>query len=338
MFRKIAQTNRVVKHRASVERALVPADAVVVGVPDPRIVSAAQAAVSGDLGPVSDLLAGTRRRGSWTLRSQAVEHLADQAVATPGWLAAWHEQSPEDPDLALVRAATAVTHAWDVRTTRPAEHVDRDQFDAFFSLLEDAHPLLAAAIQANPGDPVPWEWALTHARGSQRPPEVVEGCLGSMMAADPGHLRGLHQALLYVAPRWFGSEDALLSLADELTPARDDVSSPACLVPLVAVLELKTEGESRTWSSAPPERAVDAATRAEAWLAGPGRGHDLECWTRSALVWLYFVLRRVEDSYRHLQALGPRIESYPWRYFEDAEATFRHVRESVVVLVASERR
>jgi hypothetical protein len=316
----------------------VPADAVVVGVPDRRIVSAADAAVAGELGPAGDLMCRTRHRASWTLRSQAVEHLADRAVVAPGWLDAWHDSAPEDRDVALLRAAAAVRQAWEVRSARDADQVARDQFAAFFSLLDDAHPLIGAAIEANPGDPVPWEWALAQARGMQRPPEVIESCLRSMTTADPAHVPGLHQALLYVAPRWSGSEDALLSLADELTPQEHEAGSAASLVPLIAVLELKLEGETRTWSTTPPARALEAASRAEAWLESAGRGHDLECWARSALVWLYFVLRRVEDSYRHLQALGPRIESYPWRYFEDPDAAFRQVRESVVVLVAGERR
>jgi hypothetical protein len=254
-------------------------------------------------------------------------------------LDSWATAAPADPDLALLRAAAAITRAWEVRSAHDRDQVAAAQLDAFLALLRDAQPLLEAAIGANAGDPVPWEWALAHARGSQRPPEVVESCLASLMDADPAHVRGLHQALLYVAPRWFGSEEALLSLADDLTPREQDVSSStASLVPLVAVLELKVEPHSQTWSEPSPARAVEAAAMAEAWLEGSGRGHDLECWTRSALVWLYFVLRRVEDSYRHLQLLGARVESYPWQYFQDPDASFRQVRESVVVLVASERR
>lgn len=83
---------------------------------------------------------------------------------------------------------------------------------AFFTLLEDAVPVISAADGLNPTDPVPWEVALTHARGNIQAPRDLRRVLGG--GRRPRLHYGCHAtALQYLCDKWYGSHEEMFAFA-----------------------------------------------------------------------------------------------------------------------------
>lgn len=176
----------MLRHGSAVGADLPPDEVVTVdAVTDPALCDALSAAALGDAAPARELLAETRLGAQWERRSNCVSALATSALRHPGWLENWLDTSPDDPDATLLTAGLRVQRAWQVRTGEDAGEISDEQFRVFFSLLEEAVPMLSAATELNPTDPVPWEIALTHARGIQSPRDVFDSYWSEAVARAP---------------------------------------------------------------------------------------------------------------------------------------------------------
>ncbi|NEB80928.1 hypothetical protein G3I40_37825, partial [Streptomyces sp. SID14478] len=199
-LRALVRTVRMIRHTGGLAAGLPPDDEVLLDTPDERLAPALVAAGRGEYGPVAQVLADTREAGEWENRDRYVLRLAAFAAFRAEWFEAWQAASPHDPDLLLVKAQLAVGRAFG----SPARA----------ELLREVTPLILAAAEAEPGDPVPWRVALDHARGTNAPHTDFEELWAQAVRRSPHHY-GCHVAALqYLSAAWYGSHAECFAFAE----------------------------------------------------------------------------------------------------------------------------
>ncbi|MFI2778194.1 hypothetical protein [Streptomyces sp. ALB3] len=324
---------RVLRHSDATGAGLPPDDAVVLDAPDPSLRVALAAAAAGDHAPAAELLATTREHAQWERRDSCVARLARASLHHPGWLDGWLEESPENPDAVLVKADLYVCQAWQIRTGARAGQVEDDQFRAFHAVLRDAVPVVSAAAELNPDDPVPWRIALTQARGIQAPREVFDTYLAEANARDPHH-EGCHvQALQYLCAKWYGSHEEMFAFAEHAA-GQAPPGSRLHALPLQAVVEyLIADGDPAgpdLWTA----RAEAAVTRAQALSDCYAPGDREAAGFRNHLALVLWSMSRYEDALAAFRSIGVHATTFPWTYFGEPRAEFLEARSDTRVELA----
>ncbi|MFJ4838377.1 hypothetical protein [Streptomyces sp. NPDC088746] len=323
---------RVLRHSDAIGAGLPPDDAVVLDAPDPSLRAALAAAAAGDHAPAAELLALTREHAQWERRDTCVTRLARASLHHPGWLDSWLEESPEDPDAVLVKADQYICQAWQIRTGARAKHVEADQFRAFHAVLRDSVPVISAAAELNPDDPVPWRVALTQARGIQAPRDVFDTYLAEANARDPHH-EGCHtQALQYLCDKWYGSHEEMFAFAERAADQAPPGSRLHAL-PLQAVVEYLIADEE---TSGPDHtaRAEAAVTRAQALSDSYAPGDREAAGFRNHLALVLWSMNRYEEALTAFRSIGVHATTFPWTYFGEPRAEFLEARSDTRVELA----
>ncbi|WP_405938120.1 hypothetical protein OG338_16930 [Streptomyces sp. NBC_00726] len=296
---------------------LVPDHAVVVDAPDARAVEALAAARRGAYEAVRALLAATRAEGDWMLRHEVVTALAESGAVWPG-------AAPDDPDALVVEAFRRIEEAWEVRTAAWAEDVGEERFRAFHALLDDALPVIEAAVAASPGDPVPWSAVLPHCIGAQAPRDVFEDCLGQALACAPHHLPTHVHAVQYLAAKWHGSHEEMFGYAAGVAADAPE-GSPLRALEVVALAELGPEERKRGVLG--PDRIDAIIATAQAYsVSRPPEDHAARL-IRNHLVWALNGRERWAESLDVYRSIGRYATAHPWVYMGEPLAAFREVRE-----------
>ncbi|MEU9062041.1 hypothetical protein AB0D13_25045 [Streptomyces sp. NPDC048430] len=323
---------RVLRHSDATGAGLPPDEAVVLDAPDPSLRVALAAAAAGDHAPAAELLALTREHAQWERRDTCVTRLARASLHHPGWLDSWLEESPEDPDAVLVKADQYICQAWQIRTGARAKHVEADQFRAFHAVLRDSVPVISAAAELNPDDPVPWRVALTQARGIQAPRDVFDTYLAEANARDPHH-EGCHtQALQYLCDKWYGSHEEMFDFAERAADQAPPGSRLHAL-PLQAVVEYLIADEE---TSGPDHtaRAEAAVTRAQALSDSYAPGDREAAGFRNHLALVLWSMNRYEEALTAFRSIGVHATTFPWTYFGEPRAEFLEARSDTRVELA----
>lgn len=321
MFGKVG---RMVRNLEATGVGLVPDHAVVVDAPDARAVEPLAAARRGAYEPVRALLAATRAEADWTLRHEVVTALAETAVADAAPVGAWLDGSPEDPDALAVDAFRRIEEAWAVRTAARAKDVSEEQYRAFRTLLDDALPVIEAAVAASPGDPVPWSAALPHCIGAQAPRDVFEECLGQALACAPHHLPTHVHAVQYLADKWHGSHEEMFGYAAGVAADAPE-GSPLRALEVVALTEVEPRERKRGIPG--PERVEAIIATAQAYSASrPPEDHSARL-IRNHLVWVLNGRERWAESLDVYRSIGRYATTYPWSYAGEPLEAFRHFRD-----------
>ncbi|MFG2195332.1 hypothetical protein [Streptomyces sp. NPDC048639] len=336
-LRALTAFPRMLRHGSRVGTDLPPDEAVVLDAPEAPLRAAITAAGAGDFAQVRDLLAGTRLGAEWERRDRYVSTLAEFAVHNPGWLDAWLAASPEDPDAVLVKAGLSIDQAWRVRSAARAAEVSPEQFRAFFALLEDAVPVIRAAADLNPTDPVPWRIALTHARGVQAPREVFDAYWEEAVERAPHHYGCHSTALQYLSKKWYGSHEEMFAFAEHAADAALPGSQLHAL-PLLAAVEYElaagSTGKSTGARSFAEDRiaaAIDRALELSSWY-DPG---DPEvAGVRNHLALMLLRAGRWTVALDVFRAIGVHARSAPWACFGDPRKEFLDFRTGVRMQVA----
>ncbi|MFE7750806.1 hypothetical protein [Streptomyces sp. NPDC057428] len=324
---------RVLRHSDAIGADLPPDEAVVLEAPDPSLREALAAAATGDHRPASALLAATREHAQWERRDDCVWRLARASLHHPGWLDSWLEESPEDPDAVLVKADQYVDQAWQIRTGARAKHVEADQFRAFHAVLRDAVPVISAAAELNPDDPVPWRIALTQARGIQAPREVFDSYLAEATARDPHH-EGCHvQALQYLCDKWYGSHEEMFDFA-ERAAGQAPPGSRLHALPLQAVVEYLIADEEPRDPDPYASRTEAAVTRAQALSESYAPGDREAAGFRNHLALVLWSMSRYEEALTAFRGIGVHATTFPWTYFGDAREEFLEARSDTRIELA----
>ncbi|MEV2200755.1 hypothetical protein AB0E11_12245 [Streptomyces fradiae] len=297
---------------------LPPDGSVLLDAPDDRLGPALVAAALGDHIPAARLLAETRRAAEWEYRDRYAVRLAAFAHRREDWLTAWRAEAPGDPDGLLVAAQLAVDRAW----ASPAR-AER---------LREVEPLLHAAAEAAPRDPVPWRVLLDHARGGGAPTALFEA-LWEQAVRRSSHHHGCHvSALEYLSARWHGSHRVCFDFAE--AAAFD--SLPGSLVralPLRAAYAQLVSGAAgdggpvgaarvgpRALRGAPagvpggvPGARVDAAADLAAELSARYPvGDPWPAEVRNLLAYVLMARQRWGAALEQFRLIGARATSFPW--------------------------
>ncbi|MFI6872167.1 hypothetical protein ACIBL6_01865 [Streptomyces sp. NPDC050400] len=318
LLRALVRTARMIRHTGPLADGLTPDDEILLDAPDDRLAPALVAAGAGDPGPAAKVLAHTREAAEWENRDRYVQRLAAFAAARPEWFTAWQHTTPHDPDLLLVKAELAVTRAF----ASPARA----------ELLRDVTPLVLAAADADPGDPVPWRIALDHARGTNAPHTVFEDVWAQAVRRSPHHY-GCHvSALQYLSAAWYGSHAECFDFAER---AAQDALPGSLLqaLPVRAAFAYLTGGAPRGVPRARLDAAADLAAELSATYAG---SDPWPAEVRNLLICVLVELERWPDALAQLRLAGPYATSFPWdRLVDDPLARFLELRGQVRLEVAA---
>ncbi|MFJ6822981.1 hypothetical protein ACIQRJ_21565 [Streptomyces niveus] len=334
-LRTLITLPRVLRHGAAVGAQLPPDASVVLDPPTPELRAALTAAYAGDHAPARDLLAATRLGAEWERRGGYVPRLAESALHSPGWLDTWLAESPRDPDAVLVKAEHRVQQAWEIRTGARASSVSRDQFQAFFALLDDAVPVIGAAAELNPTDPVPWQVALTHARGSQAPREVFDAYWAEATARAPHHY-GCHvSAMQYLCDKWYGSHGEMFDFAERAAEEALPGSKLHAL-PLLAAVEYDVVADGGNGGAGIERSRIHAALkRAQELSDAYPQGDPEVAGVRNHLALMLVLADRHGEALEQFRAVGSHATQYPWAYLGDARGEFLDFRTGVRMRVAA---
>ncbi|MBK6017348.1 hypothetical protein JHN45_40410 [Streptomyces sp. MBT53] len=304
-------------------------DEVLLDAPDDRLGPALVAAGRGEYGPAAELLATTRASAEWENRDRYTRRLSAFARSRPEWLADWRAAAPHDPDALLVGAQLAVDRCW----VSPARA----------ELLGDIGPLITAAAEAEPRDPVPWRIALDHARGTHAGHAGFERLWGEAVRRSPHHY-GCHVAALQYlsaaccaqrgdAPRT--ARHSHRECFDFAERAAQD-ALPGSLVqalPVRAAFACLTDSCGAT---VPRARLDTAADLGIALSAGYAAADPWPAGVRNLLAYVLVRLERWPDALDQLRLIGPYATSFPWdRISDDPLGRFLEVRDGVQIAVAS---
>ncbi|MFB6815629.1 hypothetical protein ACFCV8_13925 [Streptomyces sp. NPDC056347] len=332
----------MVQHLEATGVGLPPDHAVVVDAPDAHAVDALSAARRGAYAPARALLAATREKADWTLRDESVRALAEIAVDDAAWLDAWLAGSPDDPDALVVEAFRRIAEAWKVRTGASAKDVAADQFRAFHSLLNDALPVIEAAVAAGPGDPVPWSAVLAHCTGAGAPREVFDDCLSQALACGPHHLPTHFRAVQFLSAKWYGSHEEML---DHAARAAADAprDSPLRALEVVALTEVGLETgrrggrPRRNDGPATPgaDRTDEIIATAQAYSVSRPPEDRAARLVRNHLVWALNGRERWAESLDVYRSIGRYATGSPWEYLGAPLEVFLHFRDHARSRLAS---
>ncbi|MGW3631065.1 hypothetical protein ACWD7F_13015 [Streptomyces sp. NPDC005122] len=318
LLRALIRTARMARNSPRLAAGLPADDEVLLDAPDDRLGPALVGAGRGEYGITAKLLATTREAAEWENRDRYTMRLADFARCRGEWLDTWQSDSPHDPDALLVKAELAVRRWWD----SPARA----------ELLRQVGPLITAAAEGDPHDPVPWRIALDHARGTNAGHTEFEKLWGEAVRRSPHHY-GCHVAALkYLSAAWYGSHRECFDFAERA--AQDAL--PGSLVqalPVRAAFAFLTGGGGAVVRR---ERLDAAADLAIAVSAAYGPADPWPAEVRNLLTYVLVRLERWTDALEQLRLIGPYATSFPWdRVSDDPLSQFLELRDGVRLEVAS---
>ncbi|MFF9348604.1 hypothetical protein [Streptomyces sp. NPDC014734] len=322
-LRALLRTARLPRRSPRGAAGLLADDAVLLDAPDERLSPALVAAALGEYGPAAKLLATTREGAEWENRDRYLGRLVAFARNRDGWLTAWLAAAPHDPDALLVKAELAVRRAWE-------SPVRAEQ-------LRAVGPLITAAAESDPRDPVPWRLALDHARGTHATHTVFEA-LWEEAVRRSSHHYGCHVAALrYLSAAWYGSHRECFDFAER---AAED-SLPGSLVralPLRAAFALMIEGPGARTTSVQEERIDVAADLAITLSASFAPGDPWPAEVRNLLAFVLVARGRWEAALEQFRRIGPHAASFPWSSVsDDPLGRFLDARDETVLRVVAAR-
>lgn len=320
-LRALLRTARVIRHTPELSTGLPSDHAVMLDAPDERLSPALVAAALGEYEPAAKLLATTRDAAEWESRDRYLSRLVAFARNRDGWLRDWLAAAPHDPDALLVKAQLAVDRAWE----SPARAEQ----------LREVGPMITAAAESDPRDPVPWRLALDHARGTRATHTTFETLWEQALQRSTHHY-GCHVAALqYLSAAWYGSHRECFDFAER---AAED-SLPSSLVqalPLRAAFAVLAEGSGTRTTSVQEERIDTAADLAISLSAAFAPGDPWPAEVRNLLAYVLVARGRWDEALEQFRQIGPHAASFPWASVsDDPLGRFLDARDGARFRVAS---
>jgi hypothetical protein len=282
---------------------------------------------------VRDLLTDTG--DDWALRTHRMRLLAHAAAGSSA-MESWRAAEPDNPDAAVLRAATQV-----VRVFHQAIEAGRGGgLDR--ARLDGAVMACLGAADARPADPMPWVSLLTVARlyedgVSQR---ELRRWGDELRQRDPYNIEGHVQLLRYHSARWHGTHGRMYDFARDATGGAPPGSPMAVLVQIARVEEYRyatEEALSRTpvrdfgrhWHH---ELAVAEVRRTwDRWICGRAEGPAVpqEIGELNYLAHAACHARLSAEARWLFELLGKQASRVPWSYTGDAYQQFTRWRAQV---------
>ncbi|WP_406305568.1 hypothetical protein OH805_28055 [Streptomyces sp. NBC_00879] len=318
LLRALIRTARMIRHTPQLADGLAPDETVLLDAPDERLSPALVAAALGEYEPAAKLLATTRESAEWENRDRYVIRLAAFAYNREEWLTTWLAAAPRDPDALVVKAELAVRRAW--------------ESPASTERLREVGPLIDAAAEGDPNDPVPWRISLDHARGTHATHTAFES-LWEQAIRRSSHHYGCHVAALqYLSAQWYGSHRECFDFAEQA--AADAL--PGSLVralPVRAAFAQLLVGDT---TSVQEDRIDAAADLAITLSADYAAGDPWPAEVRNLLAYVLVGRGRWAQALEQFRLIGPYATSFPWTSVtDDPLGQFLHTRDGVRIQIAS---
>ncbi|MEU3923358.1 hypothetical protein ACFYW6_07710 [Streptomyces sp. NPDC002659] len=318
LLRALIRTARMIRHTPQLADGLAPDETVLLDAPDERLSPALVAAALGEYEPAAKLLATTRESAEWENRDRYVIRLAAFAYNREEWLTTWLAAAPRDPDALVVKAELAVRRAW--------------ESPASTERLREVGPLIDAAADGDPNDPVPWRISLDHARGTHATHTAFES-LWEQAIRRSSHHYGCHVAALqYLSAQWYGSHRECFDFAEQA--AADAL--PGSLVralPVRAAFAQLLVGDT---TSVQEDRIDAAADLAITLSADYAAGDPWPAEVRNLLAYVLVGRGRWAQALEQFRLIGPYATSFPWTSVtDDPLGQFLHTRDGVRIQIAS---
>jgi hypothetical protein len=314
----LIRTARMIRHTPQLADGLPPDETVLLDAPDERLGPALVAAALGEYEPAAKLLATTRAGDEWENRDRYVMRLAAFAYNRDEWLGDWLAAAPRDPDALVVKAELAVRKAWE----SPARAEQ----------LREIGPLIDAAADGDPNDPVPWRISLDHARGTHATHTAFES-LWEQAVRRSSHHYGCHVAALqYLSAQWYGSHRECFDFAEQAAADALPGSLVQALPVRAAFAQLLT-GET---TSVQDDRIDAAADLAITLSADYAAADPWPAEVRNLLAYVLVARGRWADALEQFRLIGPYATSFPWTYSsDDPLGRFLEARDGVRIQIAS---
>lgn len=202
---------------------------------DQQLREARDRAVAGDWAAAMHLLDATGR--DWELRSQRLTVLGIAAGSAPQWVDAWAAATPDDPTVAILRAAGLDEQAFKARGGASARNTSAEQFREFRRLADAAAGAGQRAVELNPDDPYPWVIRMRAmlANGREHRDDFPVA-LAEAVARDPYHFEAHLMAMTFRCQKWFGSHPEMFAAARG-PAATAPAGATVVMLPLLAHFE-----------------------------------------------------------------------------------------------------
>ncbi|MCX5413195.1 hypothetical protein [Streptomyces sp. NBC_00059] len=299
-LRALLTSARTFRYGPGLTSGLPADDAVLLDAPDERLAPALVAAALGEFEPAAKLLATTRDAADWETRDRSLARLVAFARSRDGWLTGWLAASPRDPDALLVKAGLAVRRAW--------------ESPAHAELLREVGPLISAAAEADPRDPVPWRLALEHARGTHASHTMFESLWEQAVRRSAHHYGSHVAALRYLSAQWYGSHRECFDFAERAAEDAARDSLVQALPVRAAFALLRDEKAAARMTSVQADRIDRAADLAIMLSAGFPAGDAWPAEVRNLLAYVLVARGRPADALEQFRLIGPYATSFPWAY------------------------
>ncbi|MER5635937.1 hypothetical protein ABT095_03145 [Kitasatospora sp. NPDC002227] len=329
--RKAAFDQAVADRRAEfdpAEHGLAPtAELAVKPLAGPEHTEALAAARAGDWRPAAALIASAGT--DWELRYLLSGPYRELAGEEDGWLRAWREAEPANADAAALHADSLVVLAWELRSSKAAAQVTREQFRNFHRVLQEAEAVSEEAVRlADPADPTPWLSRLPIGMGLNWSNETFEENFAEITKRVPLHWAAHFRALQYWCEKWHGSHELMHRFADTATAA-----APAGSLLTVLKLEawyeqlVRQKALDEAWAAPKVQAALDAAL---ADLAAADPAHPKLDHARGWLAYMLGKAGRPAEALEQFQALGG-VVPLPFSNFHDPVVAFDRYRTLAVL-------
>ncbi|TKA03066.1 DUF4034 domain-containing protein [Actinacidiphila oryziradicis] len=293
----------------------------------PEVAAALEAARVGDWRPAAGYLG--RRGTDWDLAWTRLGPFHDLVLEDDRWLQAWRQEQPDNADAALLHADGLVGVAWQIRSSKLAPEVSREQFEGFHRVLREAEQAAYEAIQLAPThDPNPYVVLIAAAMGLNWPNDRFRALWSEIASRAPQHWRAHDRALQYWCQKWHGSHELMHGFIDNAI-ATAPAGSLLPMLKLEAFREQFTRDDEpmTAWQRPEVTAALDTAL---ADLAAADPAHPR---LMAARGWLAYGLTRNgrgAEATEQYRALGNMV-TWPWSGFNDPVGSFVGMRADAVL-------
>ncbi|WP_086827715.1 hypothetical protein [Streptomyces sp. NRRL B-24572] len=273
-----------------------------------------------------DLLA-EHPRDDWDRRSHRVRLLADSAAGRRT-VDVWHASEPGHPDAAVLRAETEVMRMFGAARAGAPPSADS---------LDRVARLCLQASELAPVDPQPWVSLVSLGRLYEGGHPDMGYWWKELLARDPYHREGHHQALRHLSARWHGSHGQAANFAWDVV-AYVPAGSPLAVLPLVARSEeyrYRVEVEGRTavgltyhWNSEAAKR--DLRVVLEKWIGARTAEYAQDVADLNQLAHGLVRAGMKREAADVFRTLGNRATRVPWSYAGDPEQLFVFWRDEAL--------
>jgi hypothetical protein len=260
--------------------------------------------------------------GAWiVVETAGIERLLSAVLAA----------QPEDLLPRVLMGGRLIKMGWEIRTSKRAQHVSREQFQALHDHLRKAEGLLMDVTARQPDNVLAWYFRLTTARGLELGHAEARRRYDQIARRDPHRLGPQAQLQQQLCPKWGGSWAKMHGFTRECMQAAPPGSANAWLVVDGHIEHGLEDGDLGAYLRQPEVHAevYEAANRSvlhPSWRPGtPG-------WVaaHSTFAMAFSILGDMPAAATQFRALGDFACESPWEYLGDPAIEFRRYRAAAL--------